>query len=569
MTPLQSILVGLAAIAASFHYTGLWIPTRLSQSGEIDKYSCRPFLPKLFVETPPAPDHAVILGASRRLGEYLTKRFAKGDIDSLSVAVVTSGGALFEENYGVVRGNESASSSLTTSHSQYRIASTAKLFTAMEGLVLEQRGALSWDNPVEKYLPEFKYRLSGFDPSSPSTSTKDAPITLFQLASHMSGLGRDWPVGTVPNWPKDVFGMGPPPTNGLPFPDHAALYNAVSKTGLTSPPFTYPAYSNTGTALLGMALVAANRAASKDPAKEPTTYAELVRRDLFDTIGMNDSHFLATEANKHLVVTPSFAPEVVDQDFLDAMNPAAGQFSSLYDSIKVVQTLLNPNHPSSPLTRYSMDKWLHPVHVFEEDDWTEIGFMWEIIKAQDSNNRLRKIYWKLGAMAGYHSALAIHPGTSYGVVVYLAGNYFDAAKVAYDVFEIFQPAIDGVLAEMSTALYAGLWTSEDGDSLASIVVNKGTLYMERFISNGTDVLGMFRASGQVALRSSQRRDEFRLDTGIPGYNGLKHMGCYVYWNGQDLWGHRNNAPLNLLYFTGNAEQRSLHFPSTDVVMRRK
>lgn len=76
------------------------------------------------------------------------------------------------------------------------------------------------------------------------------------------------------------------------------------------------------------------------------------------------------------------------------MNPAAGQFSSLADCITVVQTLLNPNHPKSVLTRYSMDKWLHSVHAFEEDDWTEMGVMWEIIKAQDSNDRLRKIYWK-------------------------------------------------------------------------------------------------------------------------------------------------------------------------------
>lgn len=127
----------------------------------------------------------------------------------------------------------------------------------------------------------------------------------------MSGLGRDWPSGTVANWPKDMFGGGPPPTNGLPFPDHASLYKAISNTMLVSPPFSYPAYSNTGTGLLGMALVAANRAASKNPAQEPLDYAALIKRDVFDPMGLNGSHFLTTEANKHLVVAPSFAPEVV------------------------------------------------------------------------------------------------------------------------------------------------------------------------------------------------------------------------------------------------------------------
>lgn len=104
--------------------------------------------------------------------------------------------------------------------------------------------------------------------------------------------------------------MGPPPTNGLPFPDHASLYRAISGTKFVSPPAAYPSYSNTGVALLGMALVAANRAASKNPAHEPADYAQLIQRDLFDAMGMNSSHFLATDDNKHLVVTPSLAPEV-------------------------------------------------------------------------------------------------------------------------------------------------------------------------------------------------------------------------------------------------------------------
>lgn len=87
-----------------------------------------------------------------------------------------------------------------------------------------------------------------------------------------------------------------------------------------------------------------------------------------------------------------------DQDFLDAMNPAAGQFSSLSDLITVTQTIFNPRHPKSQLTKYSRDKWLLPVHSFEEDDWTELGLMWEIIKAEDSYGRLRKIYWKCASL---------------------------------------------------------------------------------------------------------------------------------------------------------------------------
>lgn len=104
------------------------------------------------------------------------------------------------------------------------------------------------------------------------------------------------------------MGGGPPPTNGLLFPTHDSLYKAIGKHYLTTPPYNSPAYSNTGTGILGLAIVAANKAAYGE--KEPGTYAELLKRDIFDPLGLNGSHFLTTAANKHLVVVPSKAPEV-------------------------------------------------------------------------------------------------------------------------------------------------------------------------------------------------------------------------------------------------------------------
>lgn len=76
------------------------------------------------------------------------------------------------------------------------------------------------------------------------------------------------------------------------------------------------------------------------------------------------------------------------------MNAAGGQFASLHDLTTLTQMLLNPHRPGSLITPYSMSHWMNPVHAFEEDDWTEIGIIWEIIKHRDSNDRLRRIYWK-------------------------------------------------------------------------------------------------------------------------------------------------------------------------------
>ncbi|KAI0079040.1 beta-lactamase/transpeptidase-like protein [Panus rudis PR-1116 ss-1] len=572
MHALQAVAIAALSVLLGTHYGYISVQNIpfISPKDEVERFSCRPFLPNLFAETPPSPDHPAIRRATDALDRFFTTRFSKGDIDSLSVAVVTSNGTLYEKNFGVIRGNESDTSPPTTSHSVYRIASVAKLFTALEGFILERRGIISWDDPVSKYLPNLKYRLDGLDPNKPGLSLTDTPLTLYQLATHTSGLGRDWPPGTVAGWPHDMFGVGPPPTNGHPFPSHQDLFDAIARHHLTSPPSAYPAYSNTGTALLGMALAAASSKAAGD--ETVISYADLIQRDIFDPMGLNGSHFLATEENKHLVVVPSVGPEVADQDFLDAMNPAAGQFSSLSDMITVTQTLLDADHPKSQLSQYALNKWFHPVHAFEEDDWTEIGYIWEIIKARDSNNRLRRIYWKLGAMVGYHTAVAIHPGTGYGIVVLMGGRYPDAAKLTYDAFEILQPGIDKALADAATELYAGRWRDSSIDaptnSSARITVDKGTLYIEELTLQGVNALKNFGAPGRLALRWTRRTDEFRIDTGIPGYNGQKHMGCYPYWNGQDLWGVRNNAAINAIYFTGSGRDRKLHVPSLSLVLER-
>ena len=141
-----------------------------------------------------------------------------------------------------------------------------------------------------------------------------------------------------------------------------------------------------------------------------------------------------------------------------------------------------------------------------------IGSVRGIAPGRRSSYLLRTV----GAMGGYHAALSFHPGTGYGVVVLMAGHYPDAAKLAYDTFTMLQPAIDKSLADLAEERYAGTWRSVDAlpgtkPSLARIVVEKGTLYMEEYVLLGVDVLKQFGAPGRLALRSSMRHDEFRYE----------------------------------------------------------
>ena len=80
-------------------------------------------------------------------------------------------------------------------------------------------------------------------------------------------------------------------------------------------------------------------------------------------------------------------------DFLNPMNPSGGQFASLSDLITLAQTLLSAHHPKSQLSNHFLQKWLRPIQPLE-DDLTEVGLVWEIVKTWDTNGRARRIYQK-------------------------------------------------------------------------------------------------------------------------------------------------------------------------------
>lgn len=80
------------------------------------------------------------------IDKYLSDRASQADIDSISVALVTPAGTLWQGGYGVLRANETGDAEKGTvdGDSIYRIASISKAFTVLETLILRERGALSW-----------------------------------------------------------------------------------------------------------------------------------------------------------------------------------------------------------------------------------------------------------------------------------------------------------------------------------------------------------------------------------------------------------------------------------------
>lgn len=151
---------------------------------------------------------------------------------------------------------------------------------------------------------------------SPNSHTIGS-ITIRQLLSHMSGIGRDWPPGDAThNWPGSLKGKGPPPYSGVPMPNRAVLLDALDDNAWVADPYTYPVYSNTGYALLGLV----NRIADKmhEHRTQELSHAQLLERDIFDPLGFTDSTFLVSNKHKHQAAVSIAQPnETVMHQFSD------------------------------------------------------------------------------------------------------------------------------------------------------------------------------------------------------------------------------------------------------------
>jgi CubicO group peptidase (beta-lactamase class C family) len=210
-------------------------------------------------EAPAAPS-----AAYQEIDALAAAELAKDNVAGVTVGVVSGGGLAWTKSYGFADSENKIQAAKDT---VYRIGSITKQFTALMLLQLVQDGKVHFSDPVEKYFPDVNKVTDRF-PGAP-------PITLMQLATHTSGLGREpsdldtYLKGPVSDWEK-------------------VLIAALPHTKYEFEPGTRFSYSNIGYAILGAAL---GRAAGQP-------YVDYVRDRIFKPLGMTSSAFEPNDAIK-------------------------------------------------------------------------------------------------------------------------------------------------------------------------------------------------------------------------------------------------------------------------------
>jgi len=129
----------------------------------------------------PEPEEWVMDHSLAKYLEEFAQHFEEGMIDEeipgAAVVIVKDGRVVFQQGFGV---KERGKPDRVDEHTVFRLGSLSKGFASVLAGVLAEEGAISWDQPVSRYLMDFRLN----DPE------QTGRIQVRHLLSHTSGLPR-------------------------------------------------------------------------------------------------------------------------------------------------------------------------------------------------------------------------------------------------------------------------------------------------------------------------------------------------------------------------------------------
>ena len=226
------------------------------------------------------------------------------------------------------------------------IASMSKPITATAFMILVDEGKVSIDDPVEKYLPEFKGQQVAAGPDR-KLKAPVHPITVRNVLSHTSGLPFKSPM-EVPTL--DLFPL-------------AERVQSYAKLALQFEPDSKYQYANAGINTAGRIIEVVSG----------MSYERFLQERLFTPLGMKDTTFTPNAA-QIARIAKSYKPNAAKNDLdettvgqlkypLDDPSrqpmPAGGLFSTAADLARFCQMILRGGELSGK--RYLSEKAIHTM----------------------------------------------------------------------------------------------------------------------------------------------------------------------------------------------------------------
>lgn len=139
-----------------------------------------------------APPSTVGVSSDRlaRIDAMLQESVAEGQIPGVVALVARNGKIVYHKAYGNA---DTEAGRKQQTDDIFRIASQTKAITATAVMILWEEGKFQLDDPISKYIPEFKnpqvLQSFRYDDTSYTTRPANKEITIRHLLTHTSGLG--------------------------------------------------------------------------------------------------------------------------------------------------------------------------------------------------------------------------------------------------------------------------------------------------------------------------------------------------------------------------------------------
>ena len=279
-----------------------------------------------------------------------------------------------------------------TTHTDYRLASVTKQFTAMAIMLLARDGRLRYDQPVRAILPELP-------PAA-------AAVTIRNLLNHTAGL-LDY---------EDLI----PDSQTVQVHDRDVLALLAAHDSVYFPAGTHYRYSNSGYCLLALVV----ERVSGMP------FARFLHERIFTRLGMSGTvahqDGVDTVPQRAYGYTPDsgrFRP--TDQSVTSATLGDGGVYTSVEDLVRWDRAL----YPDALVDRATLRLATTPPAL--PGDSTQYGFGWFV----DTYRGVQR--WRhTGETSGFRNAIQRYPGRRFTVIVLTNRNGGDPATIAERVTDL-------------------------------------------------------------------------------------------------------------------------------------
>ena len=321
--------------------------------------------------------------------DQLFSEYASPTRPGASVAVVRDGRVFYSKAYGMA---DLETHTLATTHTNYRLASVTKQFTAMAVLMLVQSGKLSLDARLTEVLP--------------GAPTYMQNVKIRHLLNHTSGI-VDY---------EDLI----PESQSVQVLDKDVLFLLRSIDSVHFPPGAKFKYSNSGYSLLALVVESISG----------QSFAALLKK-IFDPLGMN--HTLAYQQGISTVDNRAYGYSCTDSGFVrtdqsvtSAVLGDGGIYSSVDDLFKWDQALY-----SEPLVRSSLYEEAITPAKLTDGSRTTYGFGWFI---EPYKKGVR--FFHSGSTRGFRNAILRMPDQQCTVIILTNRNEGEPIELARKIADI-------------------------------------------------------------------------------------------------------------------------------------